>query len=64
MPLIGDNLIHFYDNKPVLSNLYFHINKGEVYGLLGHNGSGKTTALSIIAGRIVPTHGKLFVFGE
>lgn len=64
MPTLCDNIIHIYAKEAVLSNFYLKINKGDIYGLLGHNGCGKTTALKIIAGKIIPTHGKVLVFGE
>ena len=35
----------FYGDKPVLEHVSFHIAKGEIIGLLGENGSGKTTFL-------------------
>jgi ABC-type multidrug transport system ATPase subunit len=37
---------------------------GEIHGILGHNGCGKSTALNIIAGIIKPTKGKIQVFGN
>ncbi|KLU59980.1 putative ABC transporter ATP-binding protein YbhF [Peptococcaceae bacterium CEB3] len=46
-----------------LSELNFHIDNGEIFGLLGPNGSGKTTTLNIIAGLSVPTTGKVAVYG-
>jgi ABC-2 type transport system ATP-binding protein len=64
VPALCDNLVHVYAKEAVLSNFYLKVDKGEIYGLLGHNGCGKTTALSIIAGKILPTHGRVLVFGE
>lgn len=40
----------------------FKLKAGEVFGLLGPNGSGKTTTLRMILGLLTPTHGKLTVF--
>ena len=39
------NLFKKFNNVTVVSNLSFHVNKGEVYGLLGANGAGKTTVI-------------------
>ena len=44
----------FYGDKPVLEHVSFHIAKGEIIGLLGENGSGKTTFLDSLYG----FHGK------
>jgi ABC-type multidrug transport system ATPase subunit len=45
-------MIHIYAKQAILKNLTLHIKEGEVYGLLGHNGCGKTTALNIFSGQI------------
>lgn len=42
----------------------FDVRAGEVFGLLGPNGSGKTTTLRMILGLLTPTHGTLSVFGR
>lgn len=46
-----------------LKNVSFHIQKGEVVGLLGENGAGKTTLLRTIATLITPTKGTVSVLG-
>lgn len=48
-----------YGNKIVLKDTGFSINRGEIVGLLGRNGVGKTTILKCIAGIIFPTSGKI-----
>jgi ATP-binding cassette subfamily F protein uup len=47
-----------YDFKPVLRHIDFVINEGERIGLLGRNGSGKTTMLKILAGLETPDEGE------
>ena len=47
-----NNLTKYYGNIPALENFSLTVNKGNVYGLLGPNGSGKTTTLSILLGII------------
>jgi ABC-2 type transport system ATP-binding protein len=43
--------------------LSFHVNKGEIFGFLGANGAGKTTAIRILCGLLMPTSGKIEVAG-
>ncbi len=45
------------------SNLTFEVEKGEIFGFLGANGAGKTTAIRIMCGLLEPTSGKLEVAG-
>ena len=47
-----------------LNNFDIEIRQGEVFTLLGPRGSGKSTALKILAGRLRPTEGKVKVFGR
>ena len=46
-----------------LSNVDFHIDKGEVIGLIGSNGAGKSTLLKVVSGVMKPTSGKVTVNG-
>lgn len=50
-----------YDNKYVLDHLSFNIKNGEILGLAGKNGSGKTTAIKIISGIIRPNTGDVLI---
>lgn len=47
-----------YGNKEVLSDFSLEINQGEIYGILGPNGSGKTTTLGILLGIIKASKGR------
>ncbi|MFT3686349.1 MAG: ABC transporter ATP-binding protein [Phycisphaerales bacterium] len=47
-----------------VDNLTFHVEKGEVFGLLGPNGSGKSTSIKVILGLLKPTSGRVAVFGK
>ena len=52
-----------YNNRPVVREVSFNINKGEAVGLLGPNGSGKTTFFYTIIGLIKPNTGSIFFNG-
>lgn len=55
--------VHFrygIDHPEVLSGLNFQVNKGDVIGILGHNGSGKTTMVKHALGLLKPTEGRCF----
>ena len=54
---------HRYATDPVLIDISLSIEPGEVFGFLGHNGAGKTTAISILTTLIKPTSGVARVCG-
>ena len=53
-----------FDNKVVIRDLSFEVKKGEVFGLLGANGSGKTTTIRALLGFYRPTAGEVLVDGK
>lgn len=56
----------FFGRKKVLAldKLSIEIQKGEIFGLLGPNGSGKTTTIKLLLGLIFPTKGNAYVLGK
>lgn len=52
-----------FGGKPALQDLSFAVREGEVFGLLGHNGAGKSTALGIILGLVEPDRGEALIAG-
>src|SRR6516225_1388108 len=50
--------------KEALRALNFQVHRGEVFGLLGPNGSGKTTTIKLLLGLLFPTDGEAYVFGQ
>src|SRR5207237_3639300 len=50
--------------KTALNALNIQIDRGEIFGLLGPNGSGKTTTIKLLLGLLFPTNGEAFVFGQ
>ena len=58
------NLKMQFGNKTVIKDLSFEVGRGEIFGLLGSNGSGKTTTLRALLGFYTPTGGELLVDGK
>ncbi len=58
-----DGLTKTYGSMPALVDLKMDIRRGEVYGLLGPNGSGKTTTIRLLLGLLRPTSGVATVAG-
>lgn len=58
-----ENLIKKFGNFTANDNLSFEVNRGEIFGFLGANGAGKTTAIRILCGLSAPTSGKVLVAG-
>lgn len=59
-----DALNVIYDDFHAVKNLSFHVERGELYALLGTNGAGKTSALEVIEGHRRASSGTVRVFGE
>lgn len=53
-----------YGRKPVLENITFGVQPGEVYALAGPNGSGKTTLIRLLTGLAFPTSGSVRMLGQ
>ncbi|MDR1213107.1 MAG: ABC transporter ATP-binding protein [Propionibacteriaceae bacterium] len=53
-----------FGDHQVVSNLSFSVARGRAYGLLGPNGSGKTTTLRLLTGLLTPDQGEVTLFGE
>ena len=58
-----DALSKSFRGKPALESLTLEVARGEVFGLLGHNGAGKSTTFGLILGQLYPTAGEAFVRG-
>lgn len=58
-----ESLTRVYGSATVVNNVSFSIRKGEVVGLLGHNGAGKSTIMKMITGYLEPTEGHIRVDG-
>ncbi|MCO7124513.1 ABC transporter ATP-binding protein [Sporolactobacillus shoreicorticis] len=59
-----DNLSKKFGSFVSVSNLFLTVNKGDIYGFLGLNGSGKTTTIRMLLGMVHPTKGSVSYFGK
>ena len=59
-----EHLTKIYGNKKAVDDLSLHINKGEIYGFIGHNGAGKTTTIKSCCGILRFEEGEIFVDGH
>ena len=57
------NLTKQFGNFTAVNNISFEVKKGEIFGFLGANGAGKTTAMKMLIGISKPTSGKAIVAG-
>ena len=53
-----------YGNRLILDNINFKINEGQIFGMLGPNGVGKSTIFNLITGLIKPQNGKIKIGGN
>ena len=58
------NLTHRYGERLIYENLSFEVPHGRILGLLGKNGTGKTTTINILNGYLEPVAGECLIFGE
>lgn len=59
-----NNLTHYYGKKMVYENLNIRVGEGSILGLLGKNGTGKTTTINILNGFLQPHSGECLIYGE
>ena len=59
-PIISfENITLSYGSRLILDNINFTINEGQIFGMLGPNGVGKSTIFNLITGLILPDSGKI-----
>ena len=59
-----ENVSFSYGNRLILDNISFKINEGQIFGMLGPNGIGKSTIFNLITGLVNPRNGKIKINGE
>ena len=58
------NISLSFEKRPILENISFEINQGEIFGMLGPNGVGKSTIFNLVTGLIKPNSGEIIIKDE
>ena len=61
--IVAQNLTKKFGSFTAVDSISFEVAQGEIFGFLGANGAGKTTAIKMLNGLLLPTSGKAFVAG-
>jgi ABC-2 type transport system ATP-binding protein len=61
--IVVENLTKAFGRFKAVNQISFEVEKGEIFGFLGANGAGKTTAMRMLCGLSIPTSGKAMVAG-
>ena len=59
-----EHLTKKYGEKKAVDDLSLHIEKGEIYGFIGHNGAGKTTTIKSVVGILDFDEGEIYIDGK
>jgi ABC-type branched-subunit amino acid transport system ATPase component len=59
-----EKLTKIFGTRPAVESLDLTVPKGEIFGLLGHNGAGKSTTIGMLLGQVWPTSGSVLVCGH
>ena len=62
--LVAENVHKQFGRKTILESINFEIEANQIIGICGANGSGKSVFLRILSGLILPTQGRVTIFGE
>src|SRR4030095_8894000 len=58
-----ENLHKTFAGRPALEGVSLEVQRGEIFGLLGHNGAGKSKKFGIMLGQVYPNRGEAFIDG-
>ena len=62
--ILTKNLTKRFGSKIAVNGVNIHIRRGEIYGFIGRNGAGKTTAMKMILSLLTPDSGEIYLFNE
>ncbi|MGD8428125.1 MAG: ATP-binding cassette domain-containing protein, partial [Balneolaceae bacterium] len=60
----AEKLTRMFGSFTAVDHITFEVGKGEIFGFLGANGAGKTTAMRMLTGLLIPTDGEATVAGQ
>src|SRR5580700_6253976 len=63
LPLAIESLVVEYGDRRAVDRLSLSVRPGEIYGLLGSNGAGKSSTLKSVVGLLKPAQGRITIFG-
>lgn len=63
-PIIVENISKSYEKVVALKEVFFEVEKGELFGLIGPDGAGKTTLIRILTSLIIPDSGRASLYGN
>jgi ABC-2 type transport system ATP-binding protein len=63
LTLCARNLARSFGNRQIIHDVSLELKRGEVLGLLGHNGAGKSTTLQMLTGCLLPSSGEIEICG-
>jgi ABC-2 type transport system ATP-binding protein len=61
--IVAENFTKQFGDFTAVDHITFHVDQGEIFGFLGANGAGKTTAMKMLSGLLMPTSGQATVAG-
>lgn len=62
--IVAKNLSFYFSDKQILNQIDFHVQKGEIFGLLGPSGAGKTTLIKVLTGQLQQKDGYAELLGK
>ena len=62
--LLAENISHSFAGQQILDKVTLHVESGEIFGLLGPSGAGKTTLIKILTGQLAQNDGHAELLGK
>jgi ABC-2 type transport system ATP-binding protein len=62
--ILLENLNKRFGKRPAVENVSLRIESGTIFGLLGHNGAGKSTTIGMMLGQVIPDSGRVLIDGK
>jgi len=59
-----EGLARTFNGIPAVRTVSFSVQAGEIHGLCGHNGAGKSTVVKMLSGQLAPDGGRIVIVGE